>query len=389
MSTLQDVAGETGIFTDGNWILSENMDVNGKYGVIQLKHVGIGDFFSYKDFNFINSETFSNLGCTEVLPGDILISRMADPIGRACIVPQLPFPCVTAVDVTIVRVDKNIADSTFIMHLCNSQAMREQIDRAVRGTTRARITRTELGHLRIPLPSLAEQRRIAGILAKADRLRRLRRTARQVGETYLQSVFIEMFGKVRKKAKTVILGRITQVKTGGTPSRQIPEYFDGQIPWVKTTEVNNETIFNTSEKISEQGLKASNCEIFPVNTILLAMYGQGLTRGRSAKLAIQATTNQACAAILPSEKINTDFLWTYLQLSYNKIRDLGRGGNQPNLNLSMVRELEIPLPELPEQENFALIVQRYDHLHSQQREAERQAEMLFQSLLHYAYNDLL
>src|SRR5206468_6784930 len=115
-----DAAGESGLFTDGDWILSVNMDKAGPFGVIQLKHVGVGEFLR-KDFHFISEETFYELQCTEVLAGDILISRMADPIARACIVPPLPFRSVTAVDISILRVDRRIADVDYITHLCNSR----------------------------------------------------------------------------------------------------------------------------------------------------------------------------------------------------------------------------------------------------------------------------
>ena len=266
-----------------------------------------------------------------------------------------------------------------------AQNVLEEMKKHIHGATMQHITRDPFLALEIPLPPLPEQKRIAAQLAQADRLRQLRRNASQLGESYLQSAFLAMFGKERGKTKVVKLGKLTQVKTGGTPSRKEADNFRGKIPWVKTTEVINEIIYDTSEKITEKGMKESNCEIYPVNTILLAMYGQGLTRGRTGKLGIPATTNQACAAILPSTKINTDFLWAYLKLSYNEIRDLGRGGNQPNLNLSMVRDLEIPLPPLPEQERFAQIVARDEGLRAQMRESTRQAELLFQGLLHESF----
>jgi type I restriction enzyme S subunit len=189
MAILKDAVGSNGVFTDGDWILSENMDINGEYGVIQLKHIGVGEFLR-KDFKFITKDKFRELKCTEVLPGDVLISRMADPIARACISPNLGFPCVTAVDVTILRVDDDVVNSSYIKHLCNSRIIKQQVDRVNRGTTRARITRTELGKLYIPLPPLPEQQRIAAFLDKADRLRRLRRYALELGDSYLQSVFL-------------------------------------------------------------------------------------------------------------------------------------------------------------------------------------------------------
>lgn len=192
MAILVDAIDEGGLMNDGDWILSENMDSNGSIGVIQLKHVGVGEFID-KDFSFITEETFFKLGCTEVLPGDILISRMADPIARACIVPRLPFRCVTAVDVTILRVGCN-SDPRYICYLCNSGIVRQQAERAVRGTTRARITRTELQNFPIPLPPLPEQKHIANILEKADRLRRVQlREAERQAEHLFQTLLHRAF----------------------------------------------------------------------------------------------------------------------------------------------------------------------------------------------------
>lgn len=193
MARLRDCIGKLGMFTDGDWILTQNMDKAGTIGVIQLKHIGVGEFLR-KDFQFISESTFQSLNCTEVLPGDILISRMADPIARACIIPHLPFRVVTAVDVSILRVDRAVADPHFVTYLCNSNIVRSQAESVGRGTTRNRITRTELENVEIPLPSLPRQQRIAGTLEKADKLRRMRRYALELSNTFLPAVFLELFG---------------------------------------------------------------------------------------------------------------------------------------------------------------------------------------------------
>jgi type I restriction enzyme S subunit len=141
-----------------------------------------------------------------------------------------------------------------------------------------------------------------------------------------------------------------------------------------------------SSKPKKFNILSACSEKTPIGTILIAMYGQGLTRGRTGKLGIPATTNQACAAILPSPKINTDYLWTFLKLSYNEIRDLGRGGNQPNLNLSMVRDLVIPVPPLSLQEEFAGVAARVESLQGRMGESARGVEGLFESLLAEAFS---
>lgn len=184
----------------------------------------------------------------------------------------------------------------------------------------------------------------------------------------------------------VKIGDISQVKTGGTPSRKREDFYQGSIPWVKTTEVNNNVINDTEEYLTQAGLNSSNCKIFPVNTIIIAMYGQGLTRGRSAKLGLQATTNQACAAIIPSAKYDTDYLWSFIKLSYEKIRNLGRGGNQPNLNLDIIRNFEIFLPPLELQQNFTQKINFLDKSILLQKINQNKLDQLFQTLLHQAFS---
>jgi type I restriction enzyme, S subunit len=246
------------------------------------------------------------------------------------------------------------------------------------------LNRSDAYDQEITVPTYAQQRKIASILQKADRIRRLRRYAREMSETFLQSVFLQMFGD-DNVGERVRIGSIAEVKTGGTPDREKQEYFSGDIPWVKTNEVYGNVIKSTEESITRKGLEESNCQIFPPETVLVAMYGQGLTRGRTAKLGISAATNQACAAILPSKHVLSDYLWTYLQISYNSLREMGRGGNQPNLNLSMVKDFLIPLPSVEKQREFQTMFDKNYIIQRKIQESERQAEHLFQSLLDKAF----
>ena len=197
-----------------------------------------------------------------------------------------------------------------------------------------------------------------------------------------------MFGDPGRNPKgweTSKIEKLCKVETGGTPSRKNADFYQGHICWVKTTEVIGDLILDTEEKLTEEGLKASNCKIFPKNTLIIAMYGQGATRGRSAKLAVEASTNQACASILPSSEINFDYLWTYLKLSYDQLRNLGRGGNQPNLNLSMIRNFQIMTPPLSIQEKFVKSVKKIHGLQNHQVDVSSKNQELFHSLLQKAF----
>jgi len=138
---------------------------------------------------------------------------------------------------------------------------------------------------------------------------------------------------------------------------------------------------------SELALIESNCKVFPIGTILVAMYGQGQTRGRSAILGIEAATNQACAAILPSDKIIGEFLFCFLQTQYEELRGLAHGGNQPNLNLSMVKTYQVILPPVGLQSVFKERFEEVVAIQSQQSAATQKAETTFDALLARAFND--
>ncbi len=176
-----------------------------------------------------------------------------------------------------------------------------------------------------------------------------------------------------KKYKTVPLETLCSVGSGGTPSRNHPEYYkEGNIPWVKTTEVIDEIIYDTEEKITKKGLNNSSAKLYEPNSLIIAMYGQGQTRGRTAKLAIQATTNQACAVLhdIDINQVDIDYLWFYFQNEYERIRELASGNNQPNLNAGMIKTYPIVLPPLPIQEE---IVNHINEIKAQIKELRRQA----------------
>lgn len=153
---------------------------------------------------------------------------------------------------------------------------------------------------------------------------------------------------------------LTEVMTGATPNRSNPVYYTGNIPWVKTGEISNVHITSTEECISELALKETNCKMLPVDTIMLAMYGQGKTRGQAGMIKIKATTNQACAAILPSMTYQPEYLLRYLMIQYEDLRAMGRGAQQANLNLSMIKNYKIMYPPKELRDQYVEFVKQTD-----------------------------
>lgn len=153
---------------------------------------------------------------------------------------------------------------------------------------------------------------------------------------------------------------IALVSSGGTPSRSKAEYWGGEIPWATTAEIQCDTILDTAEKITQSGLENSSAKLFPSGTILMAMYGQGKTRGKVAKLGIESTTNQACAAIQLKKNYLVDFYFQFLQSQYENIRKLSNSGSQENLNAALVKSIRVPVPPFLEQKKITKILSTWD-----------------------------
>ena len=153
---------------------------------------------------------------------------------------------------------------------------------------------------------------------------------------------------------------IAVVTSGGTPSRSNLTFWDGNIPWVTTSLVDFNIIQSAEEFITQKGLDNSSAKLFPKNTILMAMYGQGITRGKVAILGIDATTNQACAAIKLQSNYDTQFIFQNLMSRYEEIRDLSNDGGQKNLSAGIIKEIEVNYPEKTEQTKIATFLSAVD-----------------------------
>ena len=246
------------------------------------------------------------------------------------------------------------------------------------------------GYLRlnIPLPPKSTQLAIVSELDKINELIRLKKEQLKDFDNLAQSLFYEMFGDPVENEKgweVKKLGEVCCIGTGSTPNRKNKEFYEnGTYPWVKSTEVCNLPIYSVEEYITEEALKNSNCTLYPKNTILMAMYGQGKTRGQIGLLKIEACTNQAVAAIIPTKEVLDEiFLCQHLMLMYEHIRNMARGGNQANLNLSIVKSIQIFLPPLPLQHLFAQRIEQIEREKSEVQKSIQDLETLLASRMQY------
>lgn len=173
------------------------------------------------------------------------------------------------------------------------------------------------------------------------------------------------FGIIPENWQVNKLGDISTIYSGGTPNRKVNEYWDGSIPWVTTTLINGGEIKEAQEFITTKGYENSSAKWCEKDTILMAMYGQGKTRGKVGKLAFGATINQACAAIKLEDNYNVNYILSFLNSKYEAIRELSNSGGQENLSGSIVKSIPILIPSFKEQQKIATALSDTDALISE------------------------
>ena len=248
-----------------------------------------------------------------------------------------------------------------------------------------------LKELQVPIPPREEQERIVAELDCMSGVIEKKREQLKQLDALAQSIFFQMFGDPitnEKGWEVKCLRDISTIGTGATPSREKEElYYGGEIHWVKTTEVQNCDIHSTEETITQLAVEQTNCKVYPQNTLLMAMYGQGKTRGQIARLKISAATNQACAAIMLDEaRCILDFIYELLLIKYESIRAMAKGGNQANLNLKIVGSIPIILPPLALQQEFADKIEAIEKQKELIKKSMSETETLFNARMDYYFN---
>ena len=181
------------------------------------------------------------------------------------------------------------------------------------------------------------------------------------------------------------LGELSKTTSGGTPSRKRKDYFGGTIPWVKSGELNDDFIEKTGEHISELGLKNSSAKLFSPGTLLIALYGA--TVGKTSILRIDAATNQAVCGITPNAELDTEFLRYHLVFLRPELLGHRYGGAQPNISQSIIRNLEVDYPPLPEQKNIAHVLSTVQRTIEAQERIIQTTTELKKALMHKLFTE--
>ena len=270
----------------------------------------------------------------------------------------------------------------FTDYLCYS-TMFYDVSSLVNGATRQKLTQAALKEIKIPLPTMEEQKKIAARLDAVSDLLAKQKQLLSEQDTLIQSTFYDMFGEhqlSQQKGQWNKISDVAVIAGGSTPKTQTPEYWDGDLNWFTPAELENCSwyVYSSQRKITKAGVKSCHLEEFPINTVLLS------SRAPIGKLAIARETfycNQGFKNIICGETVNPIYLYHLLMYNINYMKSLGKGATFKEISKKIVEDIKIPVPPLELQGKFAAIVKQIESEKSKIKSAIAETQTLFNALM--------
>ena len=284
--------------------------------------------------------------------GNVLFSKLRPYLNKV-VIPDEPGMATT--ELVPLRPEPSKLHKVFLSHLLRGNQFVNYANDIAGGTKMPRMPLTELRNFDCILPPMDKQLEFVFIAEQVDKSK--------FGD--FKSQFIEMFGTVENNTHNfpiMTIGEFANCFAGATPSTSHPEYWEnGRIRWMSSGEVHKGHVEDTDSRITELGYKSASTRMVPIHSIVIAIAGQGKTRGTVAITEVDLCTNQSLCAIVPDERVNYSYLYHNLQGRYLELRGLsgdvnGRGG----LNLKIIQKIPVILPPIEKQQQFASIAQQAD-----------------------------
>ena len=343
-----EIAGETGIFVDGDWIEKKDQDAKGAVRLIQLADVGPGEFRDKSD-RHITVEKADELHCTFLRKGDILIARLGDPLCKACVFP-LDGLYITAVDVAILRIGSDVVNPKYLIYLLNSPWFKDQVKQYESGTTRKRISRKNLDRIEMIFPPLPEQKRIVArieeLFSQLDAgVETLKKTKAQLA-VYRQAVLKEAFSSELSSKTVEIREIVDDIRIGpfGTMLHK-SDYISGGVPVINPQHIKSGKILpSASVTVSEEKARDLSSYRLQTNDIIMGRRGE---MGRAAAIT-DVENGWLCGtgSILFRLKPNFDAGFYAQILSspdvVHYLEEHATGTTMKNLNENIVQYIPVP-----------------------------------------------
>lgn len=350
--TLPEVVEPDGVFVDGDWVESKDQDPDGEVRLIQLADIGDG-VFRDRSNRFLTTETAKELGCTYLLPGDVLIARMPEPLGRACVFPDIGRPAVTAVDVCIFRPPSNI-NPRYVMYMINTPQFRAEVHKLQSGTTRKRISRKNLATIRLPIrDSTAQVEVVDEIERQLTRLDMAENTLRRSLAQLTRWRTTVITRRMDMPGPTAPLGDHIDHLTSG--SRGWAKYYSGSgAAFLRIGNLDHWTISldvtNVQRVSPPDGREASRTRVQAGDVLVSITADIGMVAVVPAILG-EAYINQHVALVRVKGGLVPSFVaWYLVGPGRDQLHALQRGATKLGLGLDDIRSVRVPVLDVDEQE---------------------------------------
>lgn len=291
--------------------------------------------------------------------GDVLFTGTGT-IGNVAIIEKTPTNWNIKEGVYAIKPKKEQICSKFLMYLFESENIKKEIERRKAGGTVKSVSMAEMKKIKIPIPPLEIQEKIVQILDKmTGYVTEL--TSRKKQYSFYRDKLLSFEDEVYQ-VEWKTLGEVAECLAGATPRTSNSSYWEnGTIPWMSSGEVNKGFVYDTEKKITQEGYDSCSTKVVPMDTVVIALAGQGKTRGTVAITKVELCTNQSLCSIVSNDDINSHYLYYYLKGQYQKLRDISSGeGTRGGLNLKMIRDFKIPVPSLEIQSRIVQVLDNFD-----------------------------
>ncbi|MEI6843017.1 MAG: restriction endonuclease subunit S [bacterium] len=350
------------------------------------KHGFIDDSINFMEVTASDSE----IKVAQVRVGDMLFtpsSETPDDIGHSAVVAKDLPNTLFSYHLARLRFNEeydNKIDINFRAYFCNARDVLRQFEKASVGATRYTISKGKFESIQVLIPeSKKEQQKIAEILGTVDKDIAKTQEVIEATDKLKRGLMKDLFTSGTGKTKFVFrnLEELATISTGTTPSTGKKEYYEGNNPFIKTGEIVNKKIERAEVHISDKAVQDYRLKRYQPGTILVAMYGQGKTRGQTALLKIEACTTQNAAAIEPNTEIDSEYLWLFLKSQYELLRSGGIQGHISHLNLSYMKSYKVPVPSIQEQKKIASILSSIEERIATNQELKSKLSLLKKGLM--------
>lgn len=383
-----ELVAPNGLFSDGDWIEKKDQDENGKVRLIQLADIGVC-FFKDKSAKFVTEAKAQELNCTYLQKGDILVARLPDPLGRACIFP-FDGQYITAVDIAIVRIKRHDINPKYVMYMINSPGFRAEIKKFESGTTRKRISRKNLDKIQFDIPTLREQNHVVThieeLFSQLDASISELKTAKERLKVYQQAVLKEAFKQCEKFVPLSTLGELGRGRSKHRPRNDSALFEGGKYPFIQTGDVKaaSKYITSFSKKYGEFGLQQS--KLWPKGTLCITI---AANIAETAFLGIDACFPDSVVGFTPQGNILPEYVRFFIESQKQRLWAFAPATAQKNINLDTLENLVIPYCSLEEQVQIVKEIDSRitvcDSIKQTIDIALQQAEALRQSILKKAF----